>query len=225
MLIGILEDEQPQAELIRDWLEQAGHEAFHAGTRAEFLPLVERERPGALVLDWQLPDCEGIDVLEYLRGEAGFRGPVLFATGRDSEEDVVRGLKAGADDYLAKPLRKAEFHARLEAVLRRISPPVEDVIELGPLRIDRRNKQVSVEGEVVNLSPTEYRLAECMCSDVGALLSREYLLETVWNVAADLDTRKVDVYVSRMRRKLQIGPAMGYCVTTVYRHGYRLEKL
>lgn len=224
-LIGILEDERPQAELTQEWLLQEGYEAFYATNEADFLSRVEQDSPDGLILDWQLPDCEGIDVLLRLRESLGFSGPILFATGRDSEEDVVRGLTSGADDYLIKPLRKLEFQARLQAVLRRMTGERESVIELGPIRIDTANKQVTLNGEELELTPTEYRLAECLCSNVGVLLSRDHLLNTVWNVSAELDTRKVDVYVSRLRRKLRIEPSMGYCVRTVYRHGYRLEQL
>lgn len=225
MLFGILEDEEPQAELLKAWLTEAGYPVVAATSCNEFMELVERERPVALILDWVLPDGEGIDVLTNLRRDQGFDGPILFTTGRDSEQDIVSGLTAGADDYLVKPLRKAEFNARLNSVLRRVSIDRADTIELGPIRLDTGERQATVNGLVVDLSPTEFRLASCLCGNVGVLLSREYLLTTVWNVPATLETRKVDLYMSRIRRKLGIGPVIGYCLQTVYGHGYRLEKI
>ncbi len=209
------------------WLEAAGYRAVWGGNREDFLGLVQSASPDLLVLDWQLPDCEGIDVLQEVRTGLQFEGPVLFATARNSEEDIVRGLTQGADDYLVKPLRQAEFLARLLALVRRRRPPeiTAEEIRLGNLVIDVRNKRVSLDGEEVQLTPTEYRLAECLFGNVDVLLSREYLLEVVWNVKAELDTRTVDLHMSRLRKKLSIGPAMGYNLRTVYRHGYRLEKI
>ncbi|MFV0276376.1 MAG: response regulator transcription factor [Parahaliea sp.] len=223
--IGILEDEAPQAQMLLEWLREAGYEAFHGASRASFLQQLKNRTADALILDWTLPDCDGLEVLEELRNQHGYSKPILLATARDSEQDIVQALVGGADDYLVKPLRRAEFLARLFAVLRRSSDPLPQVIKVGPMEVDTDNKQVSVDGQRVNLTPTEYRLAECMCSNVGALLSRKYLLNVVWNVTADLDTRTVDIYISRLRRKLKIGPQMGYVLRTVYRLGYRLEKI
>ena len=169
--------------------------------------------------------CEGIDVLLKVRDVLGFEGPVLFATARDSEDDVVRGLSCGADDYLVKPLRQAELLARLAALWRRVSPESVDCLQLGPIELDRVNRLASINGARVELTPTEFRLASCLFTNVGKLLSREFLLREVWGISAKLDTRTVDVHVSRVRKLLKIGPDMGFCIKTVYRHGYRLEAL
>jgi DNA-binding response OmpR family regulator len=223
--IGLLEDEKPQAELMMVWLEEAGYEPFHCETGKEFLQTVRKNPPDILILDWQLPDCEGIDVLSRLRDSLAFDGPVLFATGKDSEEDVVRGLSAGADDYLTKPLRQAELIARLAAVRRRIGQDQPVRLSLGPIELDEENRLARIGGDTVTLTPTEFQLARCLFSNVGKLLSREFLLRDVWGTGADLDTRTVDVHMSRIRRLLRIGPDMGYCIKTIYRHGYRLEAL
>ncbi len=227
LTVALLEDEAHQAEQVLAWLEAAGHTALWGSNREDFLARVRSGHPDVLVLDWQLPDCEGIDVLQEVRTGLQFKGPILFATARNNEEDIVRGLTQGADDYLVKPLRQAEFLARLMAVVRRGRPleVTQDELRLGDLVIDQRNKRVELKGEEIPLTPTEYRLAQCLFSNVDVLLSREYLLDTVWNVKADLDTRTVDLHMSRLRKKLNIGPAMGYNLRTVYRHGYRLEKI
>jgi DNA-binding response OmpR family regulator len=223
--VGILEDEQPQADLLAGWLAGAGYSVFHCNSGESFISRVKDGSADILVLDWQLPDCEGIDVLARVRDSLHFDGPVLFATGKDSEEDIVRGLTTGADDYLIKPLRKAELLARVAALWRRSGSEAPAKLVLGPVELDIDNQQARVDGAEVKLTPTEFKLAVCVFNNIGKLLSREFLLREVWGVDAELDTRTVDVHMSRVRKTLKIGPHMGYCIKTIYRHGYRLEAL
>lgn len=223
--IGLLEDELPQAQLVCGWLNDAGYQVQHGATGADFLQAVQATPADILILDWQLPDCEGIDVLAQLRGELQFTGPILFATAKDSEDDIVRGLAAGADDYLIKPLRQAELLARLNALWRRAGNDPGNAVSLGPIRLDLDNQEATIDAQPVALTPTEFRLATCLLTHRDQLLSREFLLREVWGVDAELDTRTVDVHMSRVRKTLRIGPDMGYCIKTVYRHGYRLEAL
>ena len=224
--VGLLEDERPQAELLRSWLEPAGYAVTHCETGAAFLAHLGGQQPDILILDWQLPDCEGIDILQQLRQDLGYGGPVLFATAKDSEEDIVRGLTMGADDYMIKPLRKAELLARLSALWRRSTGgQSSEVLTLGPIRLDLAGRLAEVDGQPVKLTSTEFDLAACVLSNVDQLLSRDFLLREVWGIDASLETRTVDMHISRVRKLLQIGPNMGYCIKTVYRHGYRLEQL
>jgi len=223
--IGLLEDELPQAEVLVLWLREAGYVAFHCDTGKAFIAQLRCEQPDMVILDWHLPDCEGIDVLQHIRNDLGYSGPAMFATARESEDDIVRGLAAGADDYLVKPVRRAELLARLEALWRRSGKKTPAELRLGPIKLDLENRQPWVGGELVKLTPTEFDLAVCVLQHEGELLSREFLLKEVWGVDANLDTRTVDVHISLIRRLLQIGPNMGYCIKTVYRHGYRLEAL
>lgn len=223
--VGILEDEQPQAKLITGWLEDAGYQVFHCDSGESFISTCKRDPADMLILDWQLPDCEGIDVLKQVRESLHFTGPVLFATAKNSEEDIVRGLDTGADDYLVKPLRRAELLARLSALWRRSAGETPTSLALGPVELDVTNQQARVHGEEVKLTPTEFKLAVCVFSHIGKLLSREFLLQEVWGVGAELETRTVDMHMSRVRKLLKVGPNMGYCIKTVYRHGYRLEAL
>lgn len=225
LTIGILEDELPQARMLSDWLADAGYDTFHCDTGNAFLTELENASADLLILDWQLPDCEGIDVLANLRDTQAFTGPIVFATAKDSEEDIVRGLSAGADDYIVKPLRRAELLARLTALLRRSGSPQSQSIKLGPVELDLDEHRAFLDGEEVKLTATEFKLAACVFKREGKLLSREFLLSEVWGVDAELDTRTVDVHMSRIRKLLKIGPTMGYCIKTIYRHGYRLEAL
>lgn len=226
MRIGYLEDEQSQAELIISWLESEQFAVTHAATGAAFIKALQQNPVDLLILDWQLPDMEGVEVLASIRQQLKLDAPVIFATQRDAEADIVRALKAGADDYLIKPLRKAELLARLEALARRAGVnPEEKTIVVGPIVINTADESVFVDGELVKLTPKDYRLACCLLRNVGKLLSREYLLREVWGIDASLNTRTVDVHVSRVRRSLNLVPEKGYCVKTVYQHGYRLEKV
>ena len=149
----------------------------------------------------------------------------MFTTQRDAEEDIIAALKAGADDYLIKPLRHGELMARLSAVSRRsgIDDATQD-IQYGPYTIDTKTERVLVDNEPVKLTRKDYLVAVCLFENLGKVLSREYLLKTVWGVEAGLDTRTVDVHVSRVRRSLNIGPHRGYMIKTIYQHGYRLEQ-
>lgn len=226
MRIGYLEDEQSQAELVKSWLLGEGFEVNHADTGREFIRLLTDNPVDMLILDWQLPDMEGVDVLASVRNQLNSNVPVIFATQRDAEADIVKALQAGADDYLVKPLRKGELLARLDSLARRAGVTNNDSrIELGPITLDNAAQIVTVNGEVVKLTPKDYQLACCMLRNVGKLLSRDYLLREVWGIDASLNTRTVDVHVSRIRRSLNIGPEIGYCIKTVYQHGYRLEKI
>lgn len=224
MKIAMLEDDIQQAELVGGWLREAGHEVVHRETGAAFLECCRSEPFDMAILDWELPDQTGVDVLNTLRQRDKLALPVLFATQRDNEEDVVSALAAGADDYLVKPLRQRELSARLEALRRRagIESP-SDTLTLGTIEIDTQRLSVHVDGEAVKLTQKEFDVAVQFLNNIGRVLSREYLLRTVWGVDAALNTRTVDVHVSRVRRALKINPDMGYCITTIYQHGYRLE--
>lgn len=226
MNIGLLEDDPQQAELVCSWLASAGHSVVHKANGADFIKACKHEPFDMVILDWELPDQTGIDVLITLRQLDKNNRPVLFATQRDSEEDVVTALTAGADDYLVKPLRQAELMARLEAMRRRagIEAP-SDIINLGPIEIDTRSRTITVNKKAVKVTQKDYEVAVHLLRNIGKVLSREYLLKSIWGVDAALNTRTVDMHVSRIRRSLKINPDMGYCIKTIFQHGYRLEKI
>ena len=226
MEIGLLEDDPAQANMVRDWLLESGYDVFWAATGGELIQQL-RERPfDCLVLDWELPDTTGFEVLQFVRQSLGLQIPVLFATQRDDESEIIAALEAGADDYLVKPLRKGEALARIKAMLRRTGVTSgAQTLELGPIVLDLVERRALVDGEEVALSNKDFELASFVMANQGKVLSRAYLLKMVWGVSEDLSTRTVDVHISRMRRKLGIGPAMGYALKTIYQHGYRLEKL
>ncbi|MEM8594362.1 MAG: response regulator transcription factor, partial [Pseudomonadota bacterium] len=178
------------------------------------------------LIDWELPDGFGLDALIRMKSEFGDSVAALFVTARDEETDVLAAFEAGADDYIVKPAKKAVLMARIKAVSRRANIEGQsNVLELGPIRIDKTSKEVTLHGEPIKMTNKDYRLACCLLANTGKLLSREFLLKTVWGLSSDINTRTVDVHISRIRRALNIGPDIGYTLVNVYQHGYRLEKL
>lgn len=224
--ITLLEDDQAQADLLKEWLTAEGFTVSHHKSCALLLANINQDLPDIVILDWELPDGTGIEVLPRLRESYDADVPVLFTTQRDAESDIVKALKLGADDYLSKPLRKAELLARLNALGRRAGILAnEENITLGNIFLNKSAETVLLDGEPVKMTRKDFLVAKSLIENEGKVLSREYLLKTVWGVTADIDTRTVDVHVSRIRRSLKIGPQMGYMIKTIYQHGYRLEKL
>ncbi|MGB1220958.1 MAG: response regulator transcription factor [Alcanivoracaceae bacterium] len=227
MRIAYLEDDADQSGLVREWLEEAGHSCTHCDSGRDFMGLLRRDTFDLLVLDWEVPGMSGIAVLEELRA-SGNRVPVIFTTQRDDESSIVGALSNGADDYMVKPPKKAELLARINALGRR-SGVVDDsdngVFELGPWSVNREARRISLDGEPVKLTDKDYELASYLFQNAGKLLSRAHLLEKVWGIMGAIESRTVDVHISRIRRSLQIRPERGYRIKTVYQHGYRLERV
>jgi len=223
--IAYLEDDMAQAELVRHWLTQAGHSCSHCGTGRELMTLLRRDSFDLLLLDWEVPDISGVNVLEEVRS-AGNRVPVLFATQRDDEDSIVGALTKGADDYMVKPVKQSELLARISALGRRAG--VEEVHEqeafqLGPWQVDRVARTIELNGAVAKLTDKDFELASYLFQNVGKLLSRGHLLEKVWGIMTPIESRTVDVHISRIRRSLHIRPENGFRIKTIYQHGYRLE--
>ncbi len=226
MRIAYLEDDPDQAALVRGWLEAGGH-SCHAFDRGHaLLRALAHESFDLYVLDWELPDTDGVEVLKEIRARAP-RAPVIFTTARDSDEDVSRVLKSGADDYIAKPVRRGELLARIEAVSRRLLSPQAsaDVLEHAPFRVHRAARTVERNGERLSLTDKEYALAEFLFLNAGRVVSRQHLLEAVWGRDANTNTRTVDTHMSRLRGKLGLGSEVGWQVTSVHQFGYRLERI
>lgn len=225
-MIGLVEDDPDQAALFRLWLETAGYATRHYPQAAEFRRRLGAESVDLLILDWNLPDGSGIEILQNLRHAGHTRLPVLFLTARDDEADIVEGLRAGADDYLTKPPRQGELLARVEALLRRAGMRGELAAEehVEPYRIDTARRRILLDGQEVPLTEREFDLALFLFRRRGRVVSRDALLEGVWNIRGDVATRTVDTHISRLRKKLDLGGARGWRLNAVYQHGYRLEQ-
>jgi two-component system phosphate regulon response regulator PhoB len=222
--ILVVEDEPDIVALVAYHLAKAGYRVSTAATGPDALDLARQESPSLVVLDLMLPGLSGFDVLEQLRADELTRDvAVLMLTARRDEPDRIRGLSLGADDYLTKPFSPQELVLRVTAILRRVgaaaSSPSE-VIQLGPIRIDRAAHRVSVEGTQIELTPTEFKLLLMLAERRGRVQARAHLLETVWEAAPDIQTRTVDMHIQRLRTKL--GSA-GDLIETVRGFGYRLR--
>lgn len=226
MRIAILEDDPDQLVLLKRWISDDGHDVHGWLTGREAMKQAGRESFDLFMLDWQVPDVSGAEVLKWLRANVSKTVPVLFVTVRDSEQDIVFALENGADDYMVKPVRRQELIARVRALLRR-AYPVEEQKQLSfpPFEIDIQRSEVRKNGTKIELTPKEFELTVTLFRNMGRLLSRGHLQETVWGRSADLATRTVDTHVSQVRKKLDLKPESGYRVVPVYNYGYRLERL
>jgi two-component system, OmpR family, response regulator RegX3 len=227
MRIALLEDDVVVGTMMQHWLEAAGHAVHHYTSGKAIVREAARESFDVFVLDWHVPDLSGEEVLRWLRETQQSTVPVLFATSRDSEEDIVAALQAGADDYMVKPVRRLELLARVESLVRRTRPkqPDAEPIVVGPYAINLVDRVVSLEGKPVEMTDKEYDLTVFLFRNIGRLISRGHLSESVWGRSSDVQSRTVDTHVSRMRKKLELGPARGVRLTPVYNFGYRLEKV
>lgn len=223
MRIALLEDDRSQAELIRMWLEDAEHDCqwFEQGKR--LIRELGRDTYDLLILDWMLPDIEGIEVLRWIREHIDWPIPILFITGRDTESDIVAALEMGADDYMSKPVKRLEMLARIKAISRRAISQDEPQMEFGDYLIDTNSRSVYLEGQPIELTQKEFDLVLFLFRSAGRVLSRGHILESVWGRSPDLNTRTVDTHISRIRNKLDLRSGHGWQLKAVYQHGYRLE--
>lgn len=229
MHIASLEDDPVQGQLIHTILTEAGYQCTVFVHGSELLAVLPKAAPFDLVLlDWELPDISGLDVLRWIRANTGYVLPIMFITSRTAEHDLVAGLKAGADDYMIKPIRAPELLARVAALLRRsnVAYITEKLpFEFGPYRIDPEQETIALNGRLVELAPKEYELALLFFRNPGRLFSRDVLSHSVWNRDIPATSRTLDTHLSNIRRKLGLRPENGVRLTASYALGYRLELL
>ena len=227
MRIAVLEDDISQMELISRWLQMAGHRSHPFERGDDLLRALERETFDALLLDWNVPGMSGLEVLKRVRQRIGSRIPVLFSTARTDETDVVLALREGADGYLVKPLRRLELLARVETATRRNAVESSEAqhLEVGMFRVDAEARRLLRNNEALDLTAKDFDLAVFFLRNVGRLLSRGHLRESVWGVTAAVSSRTLDTHVSRIRSKLLLVPEHGWRLIAVYGYGYRLEQL
>jgi two-component system alkaline phosphatase synthesis response regulator PhoP len=220
----VVDDEKSIVEAVRYNLEKEGFRVLvaHDGVRA--VELARREQPDLVLLDWMLPELDGLEVCKALKQDERTKTiPIILLTVKSHEADKVLGLEMGADDYVTKPFSPRELVARVRAVLRRRAAPKDsaELFHYGDLDIDWGKYRVTVKGKVVTLTPKEFELLRALVQAKGRVLSREQLLERVWGYerAVELETRTVDLHVSQLRKKL--GRQAGAAVLTVKQAGYR----
>ena len=226
MRVAILEDDLAQAGYVEKSLTEAGHGCDHYADGQDLIRALRRETFDLVVLDWNVPGPSGHDVLHWMKVNLEAPPPTLMLTSRSTEEDIVEGLRAGADDYIVKPVSAPVLLARVQAITRRAYPaPVGGIESFGPYRFDARAERLEIDGVPVSLTAKEFALALLLFRNTHRALSRAYIFESLWGRSPDLPTRTLDVHVSNVRTKLNLRPANGYKLVPVYAYGYRLEAL
>lgn len=223
MHIAIVEDDSFQRQFLTMLVESGGHRAAAFARGQDFIDALDTESFDLMLLDWMLPEMSGDQILASVRQRNGLELPVIVVTARDSETDVVTALRQGADDYIVKPPKSLELLARMEALTRRARNARVGVLRAGPYEIDRDRRTVTYEGASIDLTQKEFDLAVYLFQNSGKLMSRVKLLEQVWGISTEVDTRTVDTHVSRVRRKLKLDSAAGWKLLPVYGFGYRLD--
>jgi len=225
MHIGILEDDSDQLALLALWLESASHTSHGFGLTAAFIDGLKKERFDLLLIDWMLPDGSGADVLHWVRNNLGWDIAVVVVTARDDEATVVAALKAGADDFVVKPPKPLELLARLASAARRVKPGGLPVLRLGAFEVDVQRHTLTLEGAAITLTQKEFDLSVYLFQNPGKLLSRDHLLNKIWGLNTEVDTRTVDTHVSRLRKKLRLDGSTGWKLTPIYGYGYRFDRV
>ena len=225
--IFLMEDDADIARLVRHHLESGGFAVRVFGGATGMLPEAEKERPAVFVLDIMVPGGDGLEVCRRIRQSPSLAAsPVIFLTARSSEADRVVGLELGADDYITKPFSPRELVARVKAVLRRFERPLAPaLVKVGDLEIDSGAMTLKVRGKTVETTATEFRLLEHLARHAGRVFTRDQLLDAVWRDTAFVTPRSVDVYVRRIREKIERDPENPRHLRTVRGAGYRFEAL
>ena len=224
MRIGVLDDDRLLLEMTERVINEMGHTCQLYETGQSCLQDLRRETFDMLIVDWELPDTTGPEVIQWARQHLEPSFPILFITHRSEEQDIVEGLQCGADDFMTKPVRVSELKARIHALLRRAYPQcTDDVQTFGPYTFTRSLLSVVFADKEVVLTYREFALAMLLFQNAGRLMSRDHLREAVWGQNSEVLSRSLDTHVSRLRQVLQLRPGNTYSIAAVYGLGYRLD--
>ena len=227
MRIGVLDSDRSQADLICQVLTSAGHTCQTYDSGKDMLANLRKDSFDMLILDWLVGDLPGAEVLRRAKEKMSAATPMMFLTNSSAEDDIVAGITAGADDYMIKPLRRAELVARVQALLRRAYPSQNgaEQLQFGPYLFETRPGRLLKDGALIDVTHKEFYLALLFFRNIGRPLSRAFIHESVWIRETVIPSRTMDTHVSRVRNKLQLRPENGFRLVPVYSYGYRLEKL
>jgi len=223
MKILIVEDEPNLLSVIRKGFVEKGHDASGALDGTTALAMIEEHSFDAIILDIMLPDFNGLEICRRLRAMQNFV-PILLLTALGSTENIVTGLNTGADDYLSKPFRFAELEARVNAMVRRSSQEhkTAEVITIDDLEVDFRTKSVKRDGNAIQLTAKEFLLLGYLVKNSGTILSRDLILDNVWDINFDMNTNVVDVYINYLRKKID-KPYSDKLIHTIKGLGYVIK--
>jgi phosphate regulon transcriptional regulatory protein PhoB len=220
----LVEDDPALAELVEFRFRAEGYEVVRTDDGDEALLLAAEEAPDVVILDWMIEGTSGIEVCRRLRRDKGSAHvPIVMLTARGAEDDRIRGLETGADDYVTKPFSPRELVARVNAIMRRIRPALAgETLSVGDLTLDATAHRVTRRGSIVALGPTEFRLLRHFMEHPGRVFSRNQLLDAVWGTGSDIELRTVDVHIRRLRKGIELD-GVPDPVRTVRSAGYALE--
>lgn len=227
MKIAVLDDDPVQLETIANVAQAAGYRATLFSRAQTLISALRKDTYDLLIVDWNLPDRSGIEVISWVRAIVKPPPPMLLVTSRAEDEDIVAGLNAGADDYLPKPLSPAVLEARINALMRRAyaQTPALEAEAYGEFSFHEATHSVTRDGASVVLTAKEFALALLLFRHLHRPLSRTYILENVWGNEPNLNSRSLDMHISRIRSKLSLRPEKGFRLTPIYSYGYRLERV
>ena len=222
MHVLLAEDDMKLGKLIKYMLEQNGISTEWVTTGDMIYDYAMYEGYDVLVLDWMMPKMSGVDACKKLRSD-GYQRAILLLTARDSIEDRVTGLDAGADDYLVKPFEFAELMARLRALGRRSSQKIQqDMMDLGDFTLDRTSKVLKKGEQVIQLSPREFQIFDLLVQNMGIVVPRDIILDRIWGLESEVSSNNIDSYVKLLRKKLESADGQ-MIISTIRGVGYKLE--
>lgn len=222
--IHIVEDEQPIITLVKYNLEKEGYKVSSSDNGNEGIEDIKKLFPDLVLLDWMLPDFSGVEICKILKKEKKFKEiPIIMLTAKGEDEDKIKGLNSGADDYITKPFSFPELLARIKALLRRSKPSlVSDIVEFEDLKVDRLTRRVFRKNKEIHLGPKEYDLINFFIKNPKRVYSRDQILENVWSDNINVETRTVDVHIRRLRQSINID-GFKELIRTVRSAGYSLN--
>ncbi|WP_415287041.1 phosphate regulon transcriptional regulator PhoB [Candidatus Pelagibacter sp. Uisw_104] len=222
--IYIVEDEEPIITLIKYNLEKEGYKVFFSENGNDGIKGIKNSLPDLVLLDWMLPDFSGVEICKNLKKDIKFKNiPIIMLTAKGEEEDKIKGLNSGADDYITKPFSFPELLARVKALLRRSKPSVvADIVEFEDLKIDRMTCRVYRKKKEIHLGPKEYDLLNFFIKNPKRVYSREQILENVWSENINVENRTIDVHIRRLRQNINI-IGVKELIRTVRSAGYSLS--
>ena len=222
--IYIVEDEEPIITLIKYNLEKEGYKVFFSENGNDGIKGIKNSFPDLVLLDWMLPDFSGVEICKNLKKDIKFKNiPIIMLTAKGEEEDKIKGLNSGADDYITKPFSFPELLARVKALLRRSKPSVvADIVEFEDLKIDRMTRRVYRKKKEIHLGPKEYDLLNFFIKNPKRVYSREQILENVWSENINVENRTIDVHIRRLRQNINI-IGVKELIRTVRSAGYSLS--
>ena len=224
-LVMVVEDEEALSVLLRYNLEKEGYDVATVSNGLNAVSEVERLLPAVIILDWMLPEISGVEICKLIRSKPDIKNiPIIMLTAKSQEEDKIKGLSAGADDYVTKPFSVPELMARVKTNMRRapLFEEKEKIITFEDITMDLVERKVKRGENYLHLSPTEFRLLKMLIKEPGKVFSREVLLKSVWGENIFVESRTVDVHIRRLRKNLnQYGPDY---IRTVRANGYAIDK-